>query len=110
VFYEASNIGSGRSAVVFADGKLASSVARNAAGRLREECVNVRWFCNLFDSRSKVGCRRNEYNQPRPHSAPNLFSPEEFRRQCSASPSLGRVTMEIGPATSLDLAPGPTLP
>jgi putative transposase len=82
-------------------------------GRLREECLNVSWFWNLFDARCKIACWRDEYNQQRPHSSLNYFTPEEFRRQF-ASPSTVTDTTEIGPASrqpcgraSLGLDPGP---
>jgi len=48
-------------------------------GRLREECLNVSWFWNLFDARRKIACWREEYNHRRPHSALNYRTPEEFR-------------------------------
>jgi putative transposase len=85
-------------------------------GRLREECLNVSWFWNLFDARRKIACWRDEYNQQRPHSSLNYFTPEEFRRQF-ASPSTVTDTTEIGPASrqpcgraSLGLDPGPIPP
>ena len=37
-------------------------------GRLREECLRVSWFENLFDARRKISEWRNDYNQQRPHS------------------------------------------
>jgi putative transposase len=56
-------------------------------GRLRDECLNVSWFWNLFDARRKLAAWREEYNQRRPHSALGYLTPEEFARQCLASPS-----------------------
>lgn len=47
-------------------------------GRLREECLNVSWFRNLFDARRQVDAWRNHYNRARPHSALNYRTPEEF--------------------------------
>ena len=38
-------------------------------GRLREECLNVNWFQNLFDAKRKIAEWRVEYNQERPHSS-----------------------------------------
>ena len=85
-------------------------------GRLREECLNVSWFWNLFDARRKIAYWRDEYNQQRPHSSLNYFTPEEFRRQF-ASPSIVTDKTEIGPASrqpcgraSLGLDPGPIPP
>jgi len=84
-------------------------------GRLRDECLNVSWFWNLFDARRKIAGWRDEYNRERPHSALNYRTPEEFARQWSASPSLLLGTAEIGPASrqpcglaALGLDPGPT--
>ena len=47
-------------------------------GRLREECLNVSWFQNLFDARRKIAAWRREYNQERPHSSLDYRTPEEF--------------------------------
>lgn len=49
-------------------------------GRLREECLNVSWFRNLFDAREKIEAWRKEYNQERPHSSLSYQTPEEFAR------------------------------
>ena len=35
-------------------------------GRLREECLAVNWFQNLFDARRKIAAWRKEYNEERP--------------------------------------------
>ena len=56
-------------------------------GRLREECLNISWFENLFDARRKIAAWREEYNQQRPHSSLGYLTPAEFARQWSASPS-----------------------
>lgn len=59
-------------------------------GKLRDECLNVSWFWNLFDARRKIGAWRNEYNQLRPHSSLGYMTPEEFAlswRARAASPS-----------------------
>jgi putative transposase len=34
-------------------------------GRLREECLAVSWFPNLFDARRKIAATRIEYNEER---------------------------------------------
>ncbi len=34
-------------------------------GRLREECLNLSWFQNLFDARRKIAAWRKEYNEER---------------------------------------------
>ncbi len=47
-------------------------------GRLREECLNVSWFQNLFDARRKIAAWRREYNEERPHSSLDYRTPQEF--------------------------------
>jgi putative transposase len=55
-------------------------------GKLRDECLNVNWFWNLWDARRKITAWRTEYNSQRPHSALGYLTPEEFARK-AASPS-----------------------
>jgi len=47
-------------------------------GRLREECLAVSWFQNLFDARRKISAWRKEYNELRPHSSLGYKTPKEF--------------------------------
>jgi len=47
-------------------------------GRLREECLSVSWFQNLFDARRKIAAWRKEYNEERPHSSLGYKTPKEF--------------------------------
>jgi len=47
-------------------------------GRLREECLAVSWFQNLFDARRKIAAWRKEYNEKRPHSSLGYKTPTEF--------------------------------
>jgi putative transposase len=56
-------------------------------GRLRDECLNVSWFWNLFDARRKIAAWRIEYNCERPHSALGYLTPSEFAGR-AASPSV----------------------
>jgi len=58
-------------------------------GRLREECLNVSWFGNLFEARRKISAWRGEYNEERPHSSLGYLAPAEFARRIAAlrSPS-----------------------
>jgi putative transposase len=55
-------------------------------GKLRDECLNVSWFQNLFDARRKLARWKREYNQERPHSSLAYQTPYEFARAV-ASPS-----------------------
>lgn len=52
-------------------------------GRLREECLRVSWFENLFDARRKITAWRHDYNEQRPHSSLNYLTPAEFARELS---------------------------
>jgi putative transposase len=47
-------------------------------GRLREECLTVSWFQNLFDARRKISAWRIDYNEERPHSSLGYRTPKEF--------------------------------
>ena len=47
-------------------------------GRLREECLRVSWFTNLFDARRKISNWKTEYNEERPHSSLGYRTPSEF--------------------------------
>ncbi len=47
-------------------------------GKLREECLRVSWFENLFDARRKILAWRTEYNEQRPHSSLGYRTPAEF--------------------------------
>ena len=47
-------------------------------GRMREECLNLSWFQNLFDARRKIAAWRKEYNEDRPHSSLGYKTPNEF--------------------------------
>jgi putative transposase len=50
-------------------------------GKLREECLNLSWFENLFDARAKISAWRTEYNEQRPHSSLNYRTPKEFAEE-----------------------------
>ncbi len=52
-------------------------------GRLREECLAMSWFQNLFDARRKIAAWRKEYNQERPHSSLGYKTPSEFAAQAA---------------------------
>jgi putative transposase len=54
-------------------------------GRLREECLNVSWFQNLFDARRKIAEWRREYNEVRPHSSLGYLTPNEYAARGTTS-------------------------
>ncbi len=47
-------------------------------GKLREECLRVSWFQNLFDAKRKIAAWKIEYNEERPHSSLGYKTPNEF--------------------------------
>jgi putative transposase len=53
-------------------------------GRLRDECLTVSWFQNLFDARRKIAAWRIEYNEERPHSSLGYKTPSEFAKMQAA--------------------------
>ena len=53
-------------------------------GKLREECLNLSWFQNLFDARRKIAAWQKEYNEERPHSSLGYRTPKEFAAQAAA--------------------------
>jgi len=63
-------------------------------GRLREECLRVSWFQNLFDARRKIANWRHDYNEQRPHSSLNYQTPAEFARRTSYGKDVGSAHFE----------------
>ena len=68
-------------------------------GRLRDECLNENWFCDLAEARQTIEAWRQDYNRCRPHSALGYRTPEEFAK--SATGGCGK---DGGPA-ALENAP-----
>jgi putative transposase len=60
-------------------------------GKLRDECLNVSWFRNLWQARVRINAWRREYNSARPHSSLGYRTPEAFRR--AYAPSLRNAEM-----------------
>jgi putative transposase len=65
-------------------------------GRLREECLAVSWFRNLFDARRKIAAWQKEYNEERPHSSLGYKTPKEF----AAAEAAGFYREELGQEAS----------
>jgi len=59
-------------------------------GKLRDECLRVSWFGNLFEARRKIAAWRKEYNQERPHSSLGYRTPEEFARENGGEEGCGK--------------------
>ena len=47
--------------------------------KLRDECLNMGWFRNLWQARTRIAAWRKEYNCARPHSSLGYQTPETFR-------------------------------
>lgn len=54
-------------------------------GKLRNECLNVSWFENLWDARRKIAAWGKEYNEERPHSSLGYQTPAQYARQLAVS-------------------------
>ena len=61
-------------------------------GKLRDECLRVSWFGNLFEARRKIAAWRTEYNEERPHSSLGYRTPEEFAREIGVEEGCGKAT------------------
>src|ERR1039457_673260 len=66
-------------------------------GRLREECLRVSWFQNLFDARRKIAIWRTDYNEERPHSSLTYRTPAEFAAEMSYGKDAGCPRLENAP-------------
>ena len=63
-------------------------------GRLREECLRVSWFENLFDARRKIADWKKDYNEQRPHSSLGYKTPQEFAAAMSCGKDAGCARLE----------------
>jgi hypothetical protein len=59
-------------------------------GRMREECLQVSWFGNLFEARARIAAWRREYNEERPHSSLGYRTPEEFACEMGGEKGCGK--------------------
>lgn len=55
--------------------------------KIRTECLNEHWFCNLDEARRIVEDWRQDYNGVRPHSSLGYLTPEEFVAKLAAKNS-----------------------
>jgi transposase InsO family protein len=67
---------------MFSPGQQPSTRVRLA---LRDECLNVNWFENLWDARRKIAAWQKEYNEERPHSSLGYLTPAAYARQLLVS-------------------------
>ncbi len=50
-------------------------------GKLRDECLNVHWFKDLWEAQFLIEKWRREYNEMRPHSSLGNLTPTEYVAQ-----------------------------
>ena len=62
--------------------------------KVREECLRISWFQNLFEARRIIANWRREYNERRPHSSLNYLTPAEFARRASHGKDADFVSLE----------------
>jgi putative transposase len=62
--------------------------------KLREECLRVSWFQNLFEARRIIASWRRDYNERRPHSSLNYMTPAEFAAQPSGGKDAGQACLK----------------
>jgi len=80
-------------------------------GRLREECLQVSWFRNLFDARCQIETWRGHYNTERPHSSLGYRTPEEFAAlNRAAGQSIADVGQGVQTPTPCPTPPSPLKP
>ena len=53
-------------------------------GRLRDECLHVSWFWNLFDARRKISAWQRDYNFPASTQLAELSNPGRVRAAVAA--------------------------
>ena len=79
-------------------------------GRLREECLALSWFQNLFDARRKIAAWRIDYNEERPHSSLGYKTPKEFAAQAASFYTAGREARDSNAVPSPSRSPIPAQP
>ena len=76
-------------------------------GKLRDECLRVSWFANLFEARRKIAAWRKRYNQERPHSSLGYRAPGSSRAQWAAQKAVEK-TGAAAPWKTLRVSHFPT--
>lgn len=62
--------------------------------KMREECLRVSWFQNLFEARRIIAAWRRDYNERRPHSSLNYMTPSEFAAKASGGKDAGQACLK----------------
>ncbi len=75
--------------------------------KIRDECLNEHWFCNLTEAQKIIEAWRQDYNHVRPHSALDYLTPMEFvaakngAKKSGGSPPDHSLTALIPPSINL---------
>jgi putative transposase len=62
--------------------------------KVREGCLRVSWFQNLFEARRIIANWRRDCNERRPHSSLNYMTPAEFAAQARGGKDAGYACLE----------------
>jgi len=62
--------------------------------KLREECLRISWFQNLFEARRIIANWHRDYNERRPHSSLNYLTPAEFAAKQSRGKDADSVSLK----------------
>ena len=62
--------------------------------KLREGCLRVSWFHNLFEARRIIAAWHRDYNDRRPHSSLNYMTPAELAARIRGGKDAGFVCLE----------------
>lgn len=57
--------------------------------RLRQDCLNQRWFYSIKEAQTSIEAWRQDYNMHHPHSALNYVAPQAFAWQWSTQAAIG---------------------
>ena len=71
-----------------------NGIVESFNGKLREECLRIHWFQNLFEARRIITNWRRDYNERRPHSSLNYVTPAEFAAKNSRGKDVDSVHLE----------------
>lgn len=63
-------------------------------GKLREECLRINWFQNLFEARRIIADWPHDYNECRPHSSLNYLTPAAFAAKTSRGKDAGSLRVK----------------
>lgn len=74
-------------------------------GKLRDECLNVNWFRNLWQARIRIDAWKKEYNTARPHSSLGYTTPQAFRESFTPSPRSLELPQILAPVKATLRAP-----